>query len=588
MPRLDLATVMRGLAAPLQPIVRTFRTYDAADFPRDLTAGLTVAVVDLPQSMAFAVIAGVPPVYGIYTAIFLAFLGALFTSSRFLAVGPTNTQSLLVAAIVSRMTSDPDVYLQLVIGLSLIKGLVQLAFAAARMGQLVRYVSQSVMTGFTAGAGVLIFVEQIPPFLGISAHGEGSELPGVLRVLEGIATHLPDTQVRAAALGLGSLAVLAMGRRLPEWVPGPLLAVAGGAATVWLAGWTDVAVVGVLPRGLPSFQLPDINLAQVDALLPGAIAIALLGMLESVAIAKSIAQRTGQRIRADQEFFGQGFANVVGSFLQCMPGSGSFSRTALQYAVGARTRVASMVCAVANAVIFLTLAPAAEHIPRASLAAILFLVAYTLVDVRTIRRILRSGASDAAVCVVTFASALLLPLTYAIYVGIFLNLALYLRRAGQLHMLQMVPLDEGGFHERALEEGVHHADGVALFQLEGDLFFGVADELADRLREIVRSDAEAVVLRLKRSHFMDATVLFVLERFVAEMHGRGGHVLVCGLSPEVRGAMQRFGLEQAIGEGNVFDASASTLSAAREALARAQQLVQHTPPPASSQGTQPT
>ncbi|TNF37760.1 MAG: SulP family inorganic anion transporter [Deltaproteobacteria bacterium] len=564
----------RRLATPLMPIVRTFRTYRTRDLPHDLLAGLTVSVVDLPQSMAFAVIAGVPPVYGLYTAIFLAFLGALFTSSRFLSVGPTNTQSLLIAATVSRLTHDPEVYVQLVIALAFVKGAIQLVFAAVRMGQFVRYVSATVMVGFTAGAGVLIFAEQVPNFLGFArSHGGAEHLPGVLDVFRDVAAHVADINPHAVLLGAGSLTVMLVLRRVSEVLPGPLIAVGLSALVVANAGWTDVAIVGALPEGLPAVQLPHLDLPIVEKLLPGALALALLGMLESVAIAKSIAHKTGQRIDADQEFFGQGFANLVGALFQSMPGSGSFSRTALQYTVGARTRVASLFTAFANAVFFLALAPLAYHIPLASLAAILFYVAYKLIDGRAIWRIVRSSRADAVVALVTLASALLLPLTYAIYVGIFLNIALYLKRASQLHLLHMEPISAAGFREHPVAPGDEPEDDILILHLEGDLFFGIADELEDRLRAIEAGPTQVVIFRLKRTHSIDASILFVLDRFVGRMHEGDRHVLMCGVPAGARRAMRGFGLEERIGRDNLWDAVPDTFTTTRAALKHARALI---------------
>lgn len=566
-------TGWRRAVTPLMPIVRTFRTYRAADLPYDLLAGLTVSVVDLPQSMAFALIAGVPAVYGLYTAIFLAFLGALFTSSRFLSVGPTNTQSLLVAATVSRLSDEPASYLQMVIALTLIKGIIQLAFWGARMGHFVRYVSATVMVAFTAGAGVLIFAEQVPAFLGFTrSHGE-RHLPGVLDVFWDVAAHVDEVAWQAILLGAGSLLVILLVRRVSHKLPGPLFAVVLSALVVTLAGWDEVGVVGAIPPGLPGFSVPEVDLGTVERLLPGALALALLGMLESVAIAKSIAQRTGQRIDANQEFFGQGFANLVGAFFQCMPGSGSFSRTALQYTVGARTRVASLFCAVANAIFFLALAPLAFHIPLASLAAILFYVAWKLVDARVIWRIMRSSRRDAAVCLATFVSALLLPLTYAIYVGIFLNIALYLHRASHLHLLQMVPVAPGAFREELVVANAAPDDDVVLLQLEGDLFFGIADELEDRLRQVELAPTRVVILRLKHTHSVDAAILLVLQRFVEHMHEGGRHVLFCGVPASVRHALSAFGLEALVGGAAMWDAVPDTFATTRLALKRAQELV---------------
>ncbi len=587
---------LEGLLEPFMPPVRTLRTYRRGDLVPDLVAGLTVSVVDLPQSMAFALIAGVPPVYGLYTAMVLALLGALFTSSRFLSVGPTNTQSLLVASVVSRVYGVHDMhFVYLVIALTLIKGVIQLAFAAAQMGRLVRYVSHSVMMGFTAGAGVLIFAEQVPSFLGVDTEGTPRSLPGLMGATQRLLPHLPDVDPRSVAIGVGTIVVVVGMRALWRHAPGPLLAVAGSATVVWAMGWlgTDMRLVAPLPQGLPHFQVPRIgfgspplrvSLAEAEALLGGAVAIAVLGMLESVAIAKSIAVRTGQRISANQEFFGQGFANLVGSFFLCMPGSGSFSRTALQYEVGARTRLASVFCAVFNAVFFLLLAPLAHYIPLAALAAILFVVATGLVDVRGLARLARTSRSDFAVAAVTFLSALLVPLAYAIYVGIFLSLALYLRHAGQLKAAEFVAADDGAFQERPLPDPAEAGD-VVFLQLEGDLFFGVADELADRLTELTRSPVRAVILRLKRTHVIDATVLHVLERFVKDMQASGRWVLLAGVQSPIAERLEAFGLVAQIGRDNVFASAGSIFESSRSALERARELAARppersdTPPP---------
>ncbi len=576
---------------PIYPIIDTLRSYDMKDLPHDLVAGLTVSVVDLPQSMAFALIAGVPPVYGIYTAIFLAFLGGLFTSSRFLSVGPTNTQSLLIAATVSRLTADPAVYVQLVVALSLLKGILQLGFAALRVGRFVRFVSAPVMVAFTAGAGVLIFAEQVPHFLGEPARSGPRVLPGVLDVGRHVLAHLDAVQPGAVLLGLTALAILFLSRRISRAIPGPLLAVAVSGGLVASGVVSGVEIVGPLPHGLPGFQVPHLDLHTVEVLLPGALALALLGMLESVAIAKSIAQRTGQRIDADQEFFGQGFANLVGSFFQCMPGSGSFSRTALQYAVGARTRVASLFCAVMNAAFFLALAPLAHDIPLAALAAILFFVAYKLVDWRALRAVARAGRGDLVTAAVTFGAALLLPLTYAIYVGIGLHLLLALDRAGHLHVRQLVPQGDGGFRERTVQApGDLEAQDVLVLQLEGDLFFGVADELDDHLRAVLAGAGTpsggapaAVVLRLKRSHSLDAHALLVLERFIRAMDAAHRPVLFSGLRPKARRRLQRFGLSDRLCDGCLVDSHERPAAGTAQAVSVARALLSGT-----GDGTPPT
>ncbi|MBI1338369.1 MAG: STAS domain-containing protein [Phycisphaera sp.] len=582
-------------SSTVQWILASAREYNLVKLRHDMVAGLTVSVVDLPQSMAFAVIAGVSPIYGIYTSIIQALIGGLLTSSAFLSNGPTNTQSLLVAAIVSRLAHHgSDDYLKLVIALSLIKGSIQLACGAARLGSLVRYVSSSVMVGFTGGAGVLIILEQVPAFMGISVAGIPRHYPGVIGAVDRLWPLLHNTHMWSLGLGMGCLVAVIVLRYISELIPGPLIAVGGAAAVVWWFGLDQqgMHVVGDLPSGLPQFALPSLSVPHVESLFGGALALALLGMLESVSIAKAIAMRTDHRINANQEFFGQGISNIVGSFFQCIPGSGSFSRSALQYTAGAKTRLCSVFCACFNLVFILMLSRQAELIPYPSLAAILFVVGFKLIDWHTIFRTMRTSKSDTAVCITTFVSALVLPLQYAIYVGIFLNLALYVRRASELHITEMVrnpvPVtdpetqDQTGnktgiapspFIERPISNR-HGQRRVMFLQVEGDLFFGLADELRDRLTEAAGPGVKAVILRLKRTHSVDASVLTALEQFTRYMQQRGGHVILCGLRPELTHRIEAFGLADVIGKDNIFETTIGVFASAKRALQRARDLTQ--------------
>jgi SulP family sulfate permease len=289
-----------------------------------------------------------------------------------------------------------------------------------------------------------------------------------------------------------------------------------------------------------------------------------------VMIAKAVGPRSTHAIDADQELFGQGFANLVGSVFQCLPGSGSFSRTALQHRAGAQTRLANVFCAVFNALAFLTLAPAARYIPSAALAAILLAVGASLIDLRAIARIVRASRADAMVCFVTLVAALALPLSYAIYVGIFLSLALYLRHASRLHLMELVPASDGSFEERPLQAARR---AIVFVQLEGDLFFALADDMAEQLGRLEQSSTQVTILRLKRTRWIDASMLFTLEHFAASMRARGGHVLLCGVRPELHERLRSFGLLAVIGEDNVFATEVGVFASAKQALRRAHQLV---------------
>lgn len=564
-------------ARPLGGLAEAARGYRLRTLRADLLAGLTVAVVEIPQAMAYALIAGVPPQYGIYTSIVQGLVGAVFSSNPHLATGPTNTQSLLIAAIVTQVAapqSPPEVYLSLVFALALLKGLIQLLFAAAHMGNLVRYVSGSVILGFTAGAGVLIAAGQVPAFLGISTESS-SPLPGLIGTVHTWLPHLGETNPTSVMLGAAALLLVVGARAISPLVPGPLLAIAVPAAVAWMLGLHEglLAMVPAVPEGLPTFVNPWPGAASAEALLTGAFALALLGMIETVSIGKAMTARTGGRIDPDREFLTQGLANALGAFLQNIPGSGSFTRSALSHHAGGLTRFTLVFNALFVAVIFLLFADAASRIPLTCLAAILFVVAWNLVDLRAIRRTFRASRGDALVCGITFLAALLLPLAWAIYVGIFLNLALYLRAASRLHMAEMVRTPGGPFVERPIRERGGRDQRVMFVQLEGDLFFGVADELEDRLNAFARGELRVVILRLKRTHSIDATVEAVLDRFARAMHRRGAHVLLCGVKPELMTGLRNYGLLALLGRENVFEAGYGVFTSAKAALRRARELV---------------
>ncbi|MEO0964678.1 MAG: SulP family inorganic anion transporter [Planctomycetota bacterium] len=576
------------LISPLRRFGAAMRGYTAADARGDALAGLTVAVIGVPQAMAYALIAGVPAEYGLYTLIFQCAIGSIFNSQPLLSVGPINTQSLLVASIVSRLAGamGPE-YVAIAITLTFLKGLVQMAMAEMRLGNLVQYVSQSVIIGFTAGAGVLIAAKQVSGFLGFDVTRLDDTWPGLIGIVQnlwggetaGAWGHLDETSAWAVGLGVLSLAIVIGSRMISRFVPGPLIAVAVAATAVWAVGLNDqdLTLVGEVPTSLAGvLSAPDFTAIVVhfDALLAGALALALLGLMEAYSIGKNIAGKTGSRISANQEMFSQGLTNFLTSFLSCIPGSGSFSRSALNHYAGAKTAVSGLFNAGFVLIIFLLFAPAAKYIPMSCIAAILFVVAYGLIDWKHFLRLVKANPADGAVCLATFVATLFAPLQYAVFLGIALNLALYLRRAAQLQMSEMVKPRGGPFVERPLRvSDGSAAKEVMMVQLEGSLFFAGADELQDRLSDIERQGVRVVILRMKRTHSVDATVMAVLERFVESMQARGGHVVLCGLKETTLQRLDAYGLVARIGKANVFPTTYGVFESARRALERARELL---------------
>jgi SulP family sulfate permease len=597
-----------------EPLVENVRAYTFGKAWGDLIAGLTVGVVAVPQCMAFALLAGVPAVYGLYSAMVQSIVSALFNSSEHVAVGPTNTQSLLIQAIAAPLAvgilgpnPDPDTlgltYMSIAALLGLLKGLMQIAMALLNFSQLVKYVSLSVLLGFTTAAEVLIAVGQVPNFFGLEPYtGERSAsglIDAAVRTYVGIFQTESSIHWPSVGIGLMCLVIIFGFRFLSRYASesmratvragGPLVAVAVAAAMAMLLNTLGMGeqgfnperepgswlLVGTLPQGLPGLQMPGwegMGLADLELLLVPALAIAVMGTLEQVAISKSMATHTGQRIDPRRECFSQGITNVVTSFFQCFAGSASFSRSALNYSAGAQTRFSSVFSGIVVAAMFLLMAPLAKFIPKASLAAVLFVVAFGLFDYKKIKRVLVTSRSDAIVCVVTFLATLLAPLVYAIYIGIALNIALYLHHASKLRIAEMVRTPGGPFQERPVLDR-HGKQALVFLQLEGDLFFAVADELQDRLAEIRRSGTRVVLIRLRRTHTIDSTVLAVFDSFVSQMHAQGRSVLMCGVKPESVETFRKFGLLDRMGEENVFVTTYGVFTSCEAALRRARELL---------------
>ena len=561
---------------PFQPPIETARHYNLHKFRKDLVAGITVSVLEVPQSMAYAIVAGVPPQYGLYSSVIQGVIGSLLSSSEHMTTGPTNTQSLLIASTVHRLANSaaqPELYLQLVFGLSMLKGLIQLAFAATRMGDIVRYVSRPVISGLVSGAGFLIFFSQLPAFLGLQRRGTSS-MTVVIGSVYQVVHHIGEINLRAVLIGMTVIVLIALLRVWSKLLPGSLIAVVLSAIAVWFFGWTQgqVSLISPLPHSLPRFQIPAIGWKEAEELFGGALALAIVGMLESVAIAKSIAVHTGEKINANQEFFAQGLKNFISSFFQCIPGSGSFSRSALDYEAGAETRFAAVMNAIFVAIIYWLVAGQARYIPVSALAGLLFVIAYGLIDWPYMLRVLRSSRGDAGVLGCPLLVACFAPLQFAVRFGVVLNIGLFLRTASRLHLNEIVPIDQDdGFVERSMRGST--ASPVVFLQLEGDLFIGLADELTTRLNRQLQGGSKIVILRLRRTYSIDSTILHVLEEFVREIKSRSGYVIICGVQPELRQVMQNYGLIDLIGAENCFEVTDNGLfQSAKQALARARQL----------------
>ncbi|MFC3286091.1 SulP family inorganic anion transporter [Litchfieldella rifensis] len=499
----------------------------------DAIAGLTGAVLVVPQGVAYALLAGLPPEYGLYTAIVPAVLAALFGSSRQMVSGPTAALSIaLFATLQPFAEAGSGEFITLVLTLTFLAGAFQLLLGLARLGVLVDLVSHSVVTGFTAGAALIIATSQLPYALGLAP----MESSGFLDIWPQLFGRFDDIRPDAVLIaGFTLAACLAFRRWLPRW-PGMLLAI---VAASLLAAWLDPAQAEILriaavPSGLPPLSAPDLSLDTLRMLTPGAIALGLLGLVEAAAIARAFSSRSGERLNSNQEFIGQGLSNLGGAFFSSYVSSGSFTRSGLNASAGARSPLAAVLSALFLIPIVLIAAPLLHYVPMPAMAGLLLLVAAKLVDLHSIREALATSRSETAVLLITFFSTLLLALEIAIYFGVLASLALYLRRTTRPPVVEctlfQAPLDI----QQAVEEPCCN-----VVRIDGSLFFGACESVARRLE---RFDQPNLVILAAGINFIDLSGIHLLQRQARLCHARGGSLYLAWTKPDVMARLQRVGL----------------------------------------------
>ena len=527
---------------------------------QDAMAGLTGAIIVLPQGVAYALIAGLPPEYGLYAAIVPAIIAALFGSSWHLISGPTAALSIVVFTTISPLAQvGTAAYISLVLTLTLMAGLFQLILSLARMGSLVNFVSHSVVVGFTSGAAVVIATSQIKNALGLNLQSTGNFILNWIAVADNIiATHLPSLAI--AALTLATLIVIKRWRR--KW-PNMLIAmVVGSAATqaLLLTSWSgvsEIALVGEIPSQLPPLSTPLMTWELLRQLAPGAMALGLLGLVEAVSIARSVATRSGQQIHGNQEFIGQALSNILGSFSSSYATSGSFTRTGVNYEAGATSPLAALFAAVFLALIVLLFAPLAAYITLPSMAAILLMVAWNLIDWHHIKIIYRAGKNEAMVFGVTFAATLLLPMEFAIYLGVLLSLVLYLRRTSQPNITALASGRGAKKLVDAQRTNLPECDVIKIVRIDGALFFGAVDYVQTTLMAIPQKH---VLIVASGINFIDLAGTELLANEAKRLAAKGGGLYLCNVNGRVIKPIIRNGHLSTIGKRHIFATKALALS----------------------------
>lgn len=529
------------------------RNYDRADLVPDAMAGLTVAVVLLPQSFIYAIIAGMPPITGIYTAIIGAIVGALWGSSRYAQSGPTNTHSLLTFAVAATLAlpGSPE-YLTVVGLLALMVGTFKLLVGLTRLGLLAVFVSDAVVVGFTAGAGILIAINQVPILLGLHFK-RGANL---IATLITIGKHLPETHIPSLILGGTVIILILIMGRIKRHLPAAFIVMVLATVVVGIFHLDRIglAIIGDLPRGLPPLaDIPFTDWHLIGKLMMGAVAVGAIGLVQTTSMTRALAAQTGQRVDSNQEFVAQGLANITSGLFSGFLVTTSFNRSALNLQAGARTQIAALFSGIFVLIAMLILAPYAAWLPRTALAGLLMVISYRMIDKVEIKRLLRGGRGDAWIMMITFIGALLLPLEFAVLAGIALSLARYILRTSTPHVMSVLPDEKYRHFVEANECSACPQLGV--LEIRGDLYFGAASHVEEEILANMQRhpDQYYLLLRMQNVQLIDIGGIRMLESVVRKYRALGGDVFFVKVRGQVLERMQTLGFEHGVGEDHFLE-----------------------------------
>ncbi|NTV94608.1 MAG: SulP family inorganic anion transporter [Thiobacillus sp.] len=539
------------------PFMRWWPRVDRATTRADVMAGLTGALIVLPQAVAFATIAGLPPEYGLYAAMMPAIVAALFGSSWHLVSGPTTAISIAVFASVSPYAhpGSPE-FIGMVLTMTFLTGLFQLILGLARMGVLVNFISHTVVIGFTAGAAMLIAGSQIKNFFGLDIP-RGTPFFKVLELfVEQIGQINPYVTAVAVITLVAGIAVKRWAPKLPYMIAAMVVGSLAAVVINMMVGGPDVShirAVGALPSGLPPLSMPDLSFHTLAQMTFPALIITMLALTEAVSISRAVAARSGQHIDGNQEFIGQGLSNIVGSFFSGYAASGSFNRSGVNYAAGARTPLAAVFASLFLVVILLLVAPLAAYLPTAAMAGILFLVAWGLIDTHHIQVLPKISRQETVVLWVTLIGTLI-DLEKGIFFGIALSLALYLYRTSRPAMEAVLPEGhEGSDHYLPVEDGPE-CPQIRFIRLNGSIFFGAVAHLQQQIQELEERepDIRHLVLVASGINFVDlAGAEFIAEQ-ARHWRMKGGGLYFYRMKPAVAEMLQKGGYMNDVKEYNLF------------------------------------
>jgi sulfate permease, SulP family len=552
------------------PILDWGLHYRREDLAGDMIAGVIAAIMLIPQSMAYALLAGLPVQVGLYASILPLMLYAVLGTSRVLSVGPVAIVALLTAqALAPLAASNTSTYLALALVLALLVGIVQLGMGLIRLGFFVNFLSHSVIAGFSSAAAVIIAIGQLKSLLGLKFATPESFIELVKQTIG----HLPQANLFSSMIGLVSLvSLLLINQRLApllkqwrvksSWImpivrSGPLFVVLISTMAVWIGQLNqtaNVTIVGIVPTGLPQLTLPHFSPTTWQSLLPAAVVISLVSFVESIAVAKSLASQRRQKIDANQELIALGAANLGAALTGGFPVTGGFSRSVVNFAAGANTGLASIITALLIAIAVLFLTPLFYFLPQSTLAATIIIAVMGLLEVKTLRQMWRYNIADALCFIVTFMAVLGLGIETGIMIGVATSVALFLWRTSFPHIAVVGRVGETEHFRNVHRHQVQTYPGILALRVDGSLYFANTKYLEDYILTAIadRPEIRHLVLICSAINFIDASALETLEGLIVDLQGAGVQIYLAEVKGPVFDRLQHIGFTEKLGADRVF------------------------------------
>ncbi len=539
------------------PFLQWLSTYKKQYFSQDLVAGLTVGIILIPQGMAYAMIAGLPPVYGLYASLFPIIMYVFLGTSRQVAIGPVAMDSLLVAASLGTLAiTSVENYIAMAIVLAFLVGVIQILLGVLKMGFLVNYLSRPVISGFTSAAALIIIFSQVKHLLGIQVERATYFHQLVVNVF----TKLVETNPLDFLIGSVGILLILFLKRISKKIPSILIVVLIGIACVYFFKLEalGVSLVGTVPSGLPSFKVPNISVEIVTSLWPMAIALAMVGYLEAISIGKAMEEKTGEEtIDANKELIAIGSSNVIGSFFQAYPVTASFSRSAINSEARAKTNLAALFSVVMVVVTLLYLTPVFYYLPKAVLASIIMVSVLGLIDFEYAKRLVNHRKDEFFVLIITFLITLFIGIKEGILIGVLISLLVMVYRTSNPHFAVLGKIKGTEYYRNItrFEDDIVIQDNLLIVRFDAQLYFANSAYFKKELEQYIQTKGiqlKGVILNAEAINYIDSTAANMLKKLMVELQSKNIEFYIAGAIGPTRDILYTSGIIEVLKKENLF------------------------------------